>query len=148
MLLLGSLLWFMTISAFLLPVGRALADTVAASIFGTCIRVYVDSIKIFFRMFHCLKSFRPPFCFLLDRSLELHTDNASFPCFVNFRAQRSPYHRQARWFDNILEFLFSVAPRCVVRQVIDRLLQSAMGTIRSNCFTLSGTLTPRRISWN
>ena len=51
---------------------------------------------------HCLKSFRP---YLLDRTFELRTDNASLQWFLQ---QRSLSHHQARWLNTISEFKFTV----------------------------------------
>jgi hypothetical protein len=65
-------------------------------------RAYPPHLLELLAVVHCLKSFRP---YLLDRTFELRTDNASLQWFLQ---QRSLSHHQARWLNTISEFKFTV----------------------------------------
>ncbi len=65
-------------------------------------RAYPPPLLELLAVIHSLKSFRP---YLLDRSFEFRTDNASLQWFLQ---QRSLNHHQARWLNIISEFQFSV----------------------------------------
>ena len=72
-------------------------------------RAYPPHLLELLAVVHCLKSFRP---YLLDRTFELRTDNASLQWFLQ---QRSLSHHQARWLNTISEF------KCTVVQIPGRL---------------------------
>ena len=65
-------------------------------------RAYPPHLLELLAVVHCFKSFRP---YLLDRTFELRTDNASLQWFLQ---QRSLSHHQARWLNTISEFKFTV----------------------------------------
>ena len=65
-------------------------------------RAYPPHLLELLAVVHCFKSFRP---YLLDRTFELRTDNASLQWFLQ---QHSLSHHQARWLNTISEFKFTV----------------------------------------